>query len=513
MVVSVKDILESQGPGLTGEVIETLVENGVSKVAARKRVERANFDYTRLAGVRFAKNARFIYLDHQYGGKDFWKAVERAFEKAGTSYWHMVNGLRARGGRCKASYFPIVASAPKARKSQLSPARILERLCDVNLLEVRKLTNDVEYVQFQPNIYHKISEERLLATHLAETILLNAVITWSQKLGFGSYNQFQIRTEEELPIVSGLAWDMSAPSYIRPLRQVVGGKLLPAFFVCDVNLNGPLSEGYVLSFIHKHDVASAPRNVAPILPLLVGDVFTQAAYDLAKQKGIMAVTVADLFGDDVRKALQDLINLMSDAGATVSVNPQHLAAVLNSLSKIEGSANNLRGTLFEFVAGSLLKDIESEGYLEIGKKHTDFKKTGDQFEIDILLNQEDKNRVLIVECKSKIPGSLVSLEEVKRWHNDRVPLIYRTLKDSYRLEGREFIFELWSNGGLHAQASNWLENQKPQFNEYKVGWKDGPALKAYSNKAKSSAIRQALKDHYFTHAYSKVRSSNRSVID
>lgn len=513
MGVSVKDILENQGPGLTGEVIEALVKNGSSQAAARKRVERAQFDYTRLAGVRFAKNARFIYLEHQYGDKDFWNAVERAFEKAGTSYWHMVNALKARGGRCKASYFPIVASAPKARKSQLSPARILERLCDVNLLEVRKLTDDVEFVQFQPNIYHKISEERLLATHLAETVLLNAVITWAQKLGFGSYNQFKIRTAEDLPIVSGLAWDMSAPSYMRPLRQVVGGKLMPAFFVCDVNLNGPLDQGCVAAFIHKHDVASAPRNVAPILPMLVGDVFTQEAYDLAKQKGVMAVTVADLFGNDVRKALQDLINLLSDAGATASVNPKHLTTVLDSLSKIEGSANNLRGTLFEFVAGSLLKDIEAEGFLEIGKKHTDFKKTGKQFEIDVLLNQKDKNRALIVECKSKIPGALVSLEEVKRWYSDRVQLIYRTLKDSYRLEGREFVFELWSNGGLHNQASSWLEAQKPKSKKYKVGWKDGPALKTYSNKATSSAIRQALKDHYFTHAYSKVRTSSRKAIN
>jgi hypothetical protein len=357
-----------------------------------------------------------------------------------------------------------------------------------------------------------MSEERLLATHLSETVLLNAVITWAQKLGFGSFNQFQIRAGEELPIVSGLAWDMSAPSYMRPIRKMVDGKLMPAFFVCDVNLNGPLDKGCVAAFIHKHDVASAPRNVAPILPLLIGDVFTQEAYDLAKQKGVMAVTVADLFGDDVRKALQDLINLLSDAGATASVNPEHLATVLNKLSKIEGAANNLRGTLFEFVAGSLLKDVEAEGFLEIGKKHRE-QKTGKQFEIDILLNQEAKNRAVIIECKSKIPGALVSLEEVEHWYDNRVPLIYQTLENSYRLEGREFVFELWSNGGLHSDASTWLEAQKPKSKEYKVGWKDGPALKTYSNKATSSAIRQALKDHYFLHVYSKIRRSSREQID
>lgn len=511
MGLSVKDILENQGPGLTGEIIETLVTNGTSAAAARKRVERAQFEYKRLAGVRFAKNTRFIYLDHQYGDKAFWTAVERAFEKAGASYWHMINSLRARGGRCKASYFPIVASAPNARRSQLSPTRILERLCDINLLEVIKLTDDIEYVQFQPNFYFRISEERLLATHLAETVLLNAVITWAQKLGFGSFNQFQIRTAEDLPTVSGLAWDITAPSYIRPLRQVVGGKLRSAFFVCDVNLNGPLDKGCVSSFIHKHDMASAPRNVAPILPLLIGDVFTPEAYDLAKQKGIMAVTVADLFGNDVRKALQDLIDLLSDAGATASVNPEHLATVLTNLSKIEGSANNLRGTLFEFVTGSLLKDIEAEGFLDIGKKHTDIT-TGKKFEIDILLNQEKNNKAIIIECKSKIPGALVSQEEVEHWYDNRVPLIYRTLKDSYRLLGRDFVFELWSNGGLHHKASSWLEEQNSKSIEYNVGWKDGPALKTYSNKATSSAIRQALKDHYFTHAYSKIRASNRNVI-
>lgn len=98
MSTSVSDLLEKIGPCLTSELAKAMVDGGLSDAAARQRITRAQEEYTRLAGLRFAKNARFIYLEDQYGTRQFWEAIERAFRSSGTAYWGAVTGLRARGG-------------------------------------------------------------------------------------------------------------------------------------------------------------------------------------------------------------------------------------------------------------------------------------------------------------------------------------------------------------------------------------------------------------------------------
>jgi hypothetical protein len=506
--MDVKRFLTNHGPGLTSELIEAMTKSGISSATARQRVTRAQAQYTRLAGIRFAKNARFIYLEEQYGGPDFWSAIERAFKASGQSYWATVVGLKARGGRCPKSMFPSVCGAPLARNRQLSPDRVLERLCAIQLLEENTDAATGEtYVQFRPHSYHKMSEAGLKATLIAEAVALQAIRQWARRLGFGSYGKFLIRGEDDLPVVSGVAWDITAPSYMRPLVSARGGTLKPGFFVCDLNLNGPLDEDAVALFIRKHDMASAPQNVAPILPFLIGEVFTQAAFDLARKAGIVATTVSDLFGTDVGKALRNLIDLLSDAGATAAVNPQHLYNVMAALTKIEGAADNLRGALFELAIGSLVKDIEG-GYLLTGQKWKDYV-TGQSAEVDVLLYIEQENKLLIIECKSKIPGARVDQTDVEKWYANRVPLIERLLRQEQRYASAQIRFELWSNGFFSDDALVWLQAQSLEFPTHSLGWKQGNDLKDYARRAPSAAIRKTLNEHYFLHPMAKIESRRK----
>lgn len=397
----------------------------------------------------------------------------------------------------------MVCGAPINRARQLSPDILLDRLSAIQMLEInRDEEAGDELVRFRPLFYAKVSEAELQATLLAEFVALQAIRDWARKLGFGSYGKFRMRGDAEAPIVSSIMWDLSAPSYLRPLARKAAGTIQPGFFVCDINLNGVITENQVELFVRKHTLASAPQNVAPIMPFLIGEVFSQDAFNLARQSGIVATTVGDLFGTATAKALRDLIGLLSNSGATAAKNPQHLLDVLNSLTKIEGAANNLRGAVFELVAGSLAKDVEG-GFLLTGEKRRD-PFSGRRAEIDVLLDRPDGKAVLIVECKSKIPGAQVSLEEAQHWLTDRVPLIHSILSHESRYDQREFHFELWSNGPFHASAATWLATQSKQLPGCTVDWKDGVLLKAYANKAKSNSIRGILKDHYFLHPLSKL---------
>lgn len=506
--MDVRQYLTNHGPGLTSGLIEAMTKSGLSPAAARQRITRAQATYTRLAGIRFAKNARFIYLEDQYGGPDFWNAIERAFKASGPSYWGAVVGLKARGGRCPKSMFPSVCGAPLARNRQLSPDRILERLCAIRLLEeeIDAATGET-YVQFRPHSYHKMSYARLKALLIAETVTLQAVRQWARCMGFGSYGKFQIRGEGDLPVVSGVAWDITAPSYMRPLVSARAGALKPGFFACDVNLNGPLKEDAVALFVRKHDMASAPQNVAPILPFLIGEVFTPAGFDLARKAGIIATTVSDLFGTEVGKALRDLIDLLSDTGATAAVNPEHLYNVMAALTRIEGAADNLRGALFELAIGSLVKDIES-GYLLTGQTLKDYK-TGQSAEIDVLLHNKSENQLLVIECRSKIPGAHVGTTDIEKWYSDRVPLIERLLRQDRHYVDSKIRFELWSNGFFADNALAWLQAQSTVFPKHSIGWKQGDALKEYAKDASSAAIRKILNEHYFLHPMAKVKARRK----
>ena len=107
MPETVAEALKRVGPCLTSDLIREFVAAGMAEAAARKKIARAQMEYTRLAGLRFAKNARFIYLDSQFGSEKFWEALERAFYTAGKSYWMAVVSLRSRGGTCLKPYFPI----------------------------------------------------------------------------------------------------------------------------------------------------------------------------------------------------------------------------------------------------------------------------------------------------------------------------------------------------------------------------------------------------------------------
>ncbi len=152
-----------------------------------------------------------------------------------------------------------------------------------------------------------------------------------------------------------------------------------------------------------------------------GGVFSAEGLDLAKSKGILAITLENLFGLELARALRDLVNLLTDAGATASVNPDHLVNVMQVLTRIEGASANLRGALFELVTGSLVKDVEG-GYLKTGQKIID-RGTGRKAEVDVQLDKENNAGFLIIECKAKSPGARVSKNDVRKWYSDRVPII------------------------------------------------------------------------------------------
>lgn len=498
------------GPALTTTYISRLQEQGVSDAAARKRVQRATEGYTKLAGIRFEKNTRFIYRPEDYGTVRFRRNLESAFYTHGKSYWAAITNLRARGGMCRRERFMQVSGAPISRKGQLPPDIILERLIAIKMLEEQTF-NDQAYILFQPAYLRSAPIELIRANELAEFVALHGIKEWARRLGLGSYNKFNMRDEDDRAIVSGFTFDITAPAYFRPLLQVVDGKPKPGFFVCDINLHGVTDEAAVEAFVRKCDGAAFSAKVGRIMPVFVAEVFSQKGFELAKSKGILALTPETLFGSELAKALRDLVRLLTDTGATAAVNPDHLSRVLKALTRIEGASANIRGALFELVVGSLVKDVEG-GSLKTGFKVTN-SGTGEKAEIDVQLDKDNHAGFLIVECKAKNPGGRVSEKEVKRWYDNRVPLIHRILNTGFKEVERPFHFEIWTNGIFAASALEWLERQPKQCDGYTVDWKDGAALKTYADQASNVSLREMLREHYFRNPLTSIAQEHVTVVE
>ena len=177
---------------------------------------------------------------------------------------------------------------------------ILDRLKAIQLLE--EFNEDVTgepFVRFKPHTYGRDAIGQVRACLVAENVVLHGMKEWCRRTGFASFEKVLLRGDDSAPIVSSITWDLSAPSYARPLVGASAGGLKPGFVVCDVNLRDALDENAVAAFVRKHDLASAPQKVAPIMPFLIADAFTSKGFGLARSKGVLATTTAHLFGEDV----------------------------------------------------------------------------------------------------------------------------------------------------------------------------------------------------------------------
>ena len=501
MPTEIQSLLRDFGPGLTTDLIGVLVKNGLSSATARKRIQRAAGDYNRMAGLRFEKNARFIYLAEEYGSRQFWEKFELACYGAGKSYWGALTVLKAKGGVVPLADFARVAGTPAARKAQLSPTRILDRLKAVNVLEEFE-EGERAYVRYRPFFLGVENMPGSLANEIAEGVALEGIKDWARRIGLGSFGKFAIRGGKQPPQVAGITWDLTAPSYIRPLVSVSQHGAKPGFLVCDINLFGNIERPEAEAFLRKCDLAAAPAGMPPIMPMIIGHVFSAEALELLKSKGILAITLRNLFGDELAQALRELVIMLTDMGARASVDPDHLLKVMNSLTQIEGGSSNLRGALFELVIGSLVKDVEG-GYLKTGDRRQDLV-SGRKAEIDVQLDRGDDGGILVIECKAKNPNARVSESDIRRWYSDRVPLIYSILTNGGSYKEKHFRFELWSNGDFAASGLKWLSEQRLVSEGYTVGWRDGKSLKQYADQAKNGSLRTMLNDYYFHSALRRV---------
>lgn len=490
-------LLAREGPGLTSEFARRLEALGNSPEAARKKVSRGGPKVLRLSGLSFPKNARFIYLERQFGTQAYWDALIRDIGKSSPAYGAALAALANRGGLVPLDQFPIICGAPILQKGQVPAATVLERLKAVQVLGVETVDGVGECVALRAGREgDDLDHHRLKGRLAAERILLLAVKDWARRTGMASWDKVVTRLDGTLPQYGPFGWDLTAPSYVRPLtRWGKDGKLKPGFVVCDVLFGQRVDATGMAAFVRKVQMLSALQKVTPCMSMIVADGFTSEAVRLGRSHGVMVTTPGSLLGRDVAVGLSSLLQMLTKAAAAAVKRPELIPELFDKLGQIEGAVGQMRGALFEMLVGHAVHEIEG-GSIDIGRRMYGY--DGVSAEFDVLLVKE-RLWVKTFECKAHHPGALIDLDAAMAWLEVDVPKRFAILRSNDRFRDCPIGLELWTTGGFTPEAVSFLADAKARLRRYSIDWKDGPAVREYVRQLKTPGLMKMLDDHYFRH--------------
>lgn len=454
-------ILHKSGPMLSSEVAVQLAKAAnLTPEAARKRLSRAVPPVRRLAGVSFPRNARFMYLDKQFGSSSYWHSLSRALIDTNSALGYAIASLQQCGGIIPARQFPIICGAPVRQRKHLSVDTVLQNLGDAGLVKstiIPALGDCIALVQDEE--FYGVRSDEMRARLMTEGILLSAVKDWLRNLGIASYNLVSMRDADPLPQVGTMVWDLAAPSYLgHMVRQSREGELKPGFVVCDVNLSRMTMAG-ATPFIRKCVTLRALHNVGPCMQMIVAREFDNDAFRALRGAGIIAATPGTLFGAEVANALRELSSVLL-AAAHSWFDSDKFEQLFKALAKIEGAGYQLRGTLFEYMVADAARRLH---HGEVWMSRI-FKNEKNKAEVDVLAVRANHS-ITAIECKGYSPRSIIPDDDFRRWLQHNVPVAYKGIRDHPDWRNLRVGFEFWTTAPISDDAMALFDRVKVGLNE------------------------------------------------
>ena len=162
----------------------------------------------------------------------------------------------------------------------------------------------------------------------------------------------------------------------------------------------------------------------------------------------------------------------------------------------------MRGIIFELLVAYVATRAYS-GRIDLRVVHT-HRKSGAKAEIDVLCAR-NSNEVYMIECKGKIPGGTVSLEEVEHWLS-KLPIMRDYVASRADLRECKQTYAFWTTGEFQPDAIAKLTYEQQQRTKRPIEWKDGEAVRKIAAELNLGSIRDALREHFVKHPVAKLRS-------
>ena len=497
---SIATELHKDGPARSARLVDSLTRQlNISSQAVRQRLSRARTPVERYPGRLLPRGEAFFYLRDQRNTERFWNNLLRDLRETGAVYGCAIDGLKARGGIVPVDEFAVVSGAPLALKKQVSTGWAAWQLVDLGVMS-KGVVDGFGYC-FAANreaLFQPLQPSHIKARRLAETVMLDGLRQWAWKNGIGSRDTIAIRGENHPLLVGQFKWDMTGPCYLLPLRRE---RFTHGFVVADVFADTELDAYQIRYFVRKAQMYQKTSNSGALFPILMAEGFTHEALTAGHKAGLLLTTPRNLFGEAVAKALVDLVKTLKRIAGYADSDITALSELLARLNEIEGRAGNMRGILFELMVAHIAAR-EWGGRVDIGVRHT-HREDGRSAELDVVCESEKEYEVHVIECKGKIPGGTVSLEEVEDWIR-RLPVMQDYVATRDYLRNHRQIYEFWTTGTFERDALEKLNCEKARRTRRPINWQEGTNVRQKVGSLRLKSIGDALDQHFLRHplAYS-----------
>jgi hypothetical protein len=461
-----------------------LISSELAKLVARKTsipINTASQRISRSSGIKqirgfFKSNQSLCYLESHVKDDLLMERLSESMYDYGRKYWFTLNALKMHDGILSSRYLECYTNYPvKELKKHIPFDKVMERFVKEKIL----IFDEGDYF-FSPKFSKTIPKPLLHRTiELIKDNLLADLNSLTKNTGMISYNSGETFAE-----FGKFRWGFKGVCPIVGLRD--GAKF--GFLLADILLGKPFYKDDVLFFIEKLNHIQSFKNSSRLLPMLLIDDLNKDAFHYLKQHGVVIGFIKELFGQKYAATLKELITILNNAGASLKSEPDKYLDLIKELKKYnEGLANNIRGTLFEFVVGHIHGSNGST--IELGREVF-----GESTRVDMDVLAIYRDKVVMAECKAT--KSMPDTEMIHGWLSETIPALRKWVLSQDQLRNRKLEFQFWSTSGFTNKAEEDLKDAIARTKHYSINYFGPEEIRAEAIAMKNKKLKEAL-DNYF----------------
>lgn len=472
----VEKILDSNGPMMSSRLVEILeTTEKINKNTASQKVSRDN-SIIKIKGF-YTSSQSFCYLEKHIEDYSFFDTLLKSMEENGKKYWYCINAIKMNGGIISRKYLECYTNYPIiALKSHL-PFKVVMQ----NFVSSGILIFDNDHYLISPKFdqsYRNFTQHSTI--ELIKDDILNNFHEYTRNIGLISYG-----TGNKFSEFGKFKWGFTGVCPINGLKT--NDKF--GFLISDILFGHSIYEKDIMFYIEKIKTIQSFKNASKILPFLIVDDIEPKALALLKKNGIVIGFIKELFGQKYADTLKDLITVLNNAGASLKNEPNKYLDLITELKKYnEGLANNIKGTLFEFLIGHI-HSFDSNSSIDLGREI--FENNG-RHEIDVLAVYSDK--IIFAECKAT--NSSTTLEKIEKWKSKKIPAFRKWADKQETWKNKKLEFEYWSTNGYEEDAEHLLKSISESAKKFKVSYFTGSDVREKALKMKNKKLKEAV-DNFF----------------
>jgi hypothetical protein len=475
-MTTIEKILQSNGPLMSSKLV-SLVEKQekIGNNTASQKVSRDN-SILKFKGF-YSSGQAFCYLDKHIIEPDFFDKLLKSMEESGRKYWYCLNAIKMTGGIISQKFLECYTNYPVlALKSHIPFKEILQKFVSTNIL----IFNDNNYLISPRFNQSYLNFTQYSTIEMIKEDILNNFHSFTKNTGFISYN-----TGKTFAEFGKLKWAFKGLCPVSGIKT--NGKF--GFLLADILFGHSIYEKDVQFFIEKLKTVQNFKNASRLLPFLLVDDLEPRALEALKKNGIIVCFIKELFGQKYADTLKDLVGILNNAGASLKQDPNKYLDLIDELKKYNnGLANNIKGTLFEFVIGHF-HSVRSNSSIDLGREIFD---NGKKHEVDVLAVYND--RIVFAECKAT--KSQIEKSQIEKWTSEKIPAFRNWANKQETWKNKKLEFEYWSTSGFETDAEAILSKLSSTANTIKVSYYNGQDIRNKTIEMKNKKLKEAV-DNYF----------------